>query len=141
MAGLLDHQSTRTHARAAGANSRHVTRRDIVCSSVSRLFFQSSFFVDHEVAVSTRTHKAQKRIYADGLDIDHRLAGGTDTAREGLVIQMLVSKYHREIYSWRGGPEKCIAATCHFPTPATAEHTQNWQHDETCARMYMRLHT
>ena len=33
--------------------------------------------MDHEVAVtgSTPTHKAQKRIYADGLDIDHNLPG------------------------------------------------------------------
>ena len=70
--------------------------------------------MDHEVAVSTRTHKAQKRIYADGLDIDHRLAGGTDTAREDLRIRMFVSKWHREMSSWRGGPEKRIAATCHI---------------------------
>ena len=55
MAGLLDYQPTRTHARAAGANSRHVRRRGIVCSSVSELFFRTSFsevfFVDLEVAV------------------------------------------------------------------------------------------
>ena len=70
MAGLLDHKPTHTHARAAGANSRHVTRRGIVCSFVSEFFF-----VVHEVAVSTPTHKAQKRIYAAGLDIDHRLPG------------------------------------------------------------------
>ena len=113
MAGLLDHQPTRIHARAAGANSRHVTRRGIGCSFVSVLLFPEFFFVDHEVAVGTPTHKAQKRIYADGLDIDHKLPG-LDTAREGLRIQMLLSKWHREICSWRGGPEKCTAATCHI---------------------------
>ena len=43
MAGLLDHQPTRTHARAASANSRHVTRRGIVCSFISELFFRGSF--------------------------------------------------------------------------------------------------
>ena len=56
MAGLLDHQPTRTHARADGANSRHVRRRGIVCSSVSELFFSGHFFlefffVDLEVAI------------------------------------------------------------------------------------------
>ena len=55
MAGLLDHQPTRTHARAAGANSRHVTRAGH-CSFVSELFlsgnlFPDLFFVDLEVAV------------------------------------------------------------------------------------------
>ena len=29
--------------------------------------------MDHEVAVSTPTHEGQKRLYADGLDINHRL--------------------------------------------------------------------
>ena len=85
MAGLIDHQPTRTHARAAGANLRHVTRRGILCSFVSELFFPELFFVDHEVAVSTPTHKAQKRIYADGVDIDHRLPGhghGTRRAKD-----------------------------------------------------------
>ena len=56
MAGLIDHQPTRTHARAAGANSRHVTRQSIVCSFVSERFFFGSLFpelssVDLEVAV------------------------------------------------------------------------------------------
>ena len=42
--------------------------------------FPNLFFVDHEVAVRTPTHKAQKRIYADGKDISHRLLGhGHDT--------------------------------------------------------------
>ena len=31
--------------------------------------------MNHEVAVSTPTHKARRRTYADGLDIDHRLPG------------------------------------------------------------------
>ena len=47
--------------------------------------FPELFFVDHEVAVSTPTHKVQKRIYADGLDIDHRLPGhghGTRRAKD-----------------------------------------------------------
>ena len=35
--------------------------------------FPELFSVDHEVAVSTPTHKAMKRIYADGLDVHHRL--------------------------------------------------------------------
>ena len=40
--------------------------------------FPELLFVDHEVAVSTPTHKAQKRIYADGLNkVTHYL--GTDT--------------------------------------------------------------
>ena len=46
----LDHQPTRTHARAAGANSRHVMKRGIVLSSRSS-FFPDLFFVDLEVAV------------------------------------------------------------------------------------------
>ena len=40
--------------------------------------------MDNEVAVSTPTHKAQKRIYADGYEIDHRLpehGHGTRTAK------------------------------------------------------------
>ena len=47
--------------------------------------FPELFFVDHEVAVSTPTHKAQKRIYADGLGINHRLPGdghGTRRAKD-----------------------------------------------------------
>ena len=47
--------------------------------------FPEIFFMDHEVAVSTPTHKAQKRIYADGLDIGHRLPGhghGTRWAKD-----------------------------------------------------------
>ena len=35
--------------------------------------FPELLLVDHEVAVSPPTHKAQKRTYADGVDIDHRL--------------------------------------------------------------------
>ena len=41
--------------------------------------------MDHEVAVSTPTHKAQKRIYTDSLDMDHRLPGhghGTRRAKD-----------------------------------------------------------
>ena len=141
MAGLLDRQPTRTHARAAGANSRDVTRLGIVCSFVSELFFRSSCLWTM-IAVSTPTHKAQKRIYADGLDIDHRLPGhGHGTRRANESYAPFQMAWHREICSWRGGPGKCIAAICHITTPATAEYTQNWQHNATCARTYMRLHT
>ena len=47
--------------------------------------FPELFLEDHQVAVSTPTHKAQKCIYADGLDIDHRLPGdghGTRGAKD-----------------------------------------------------------
>ena len=70
--------------------------------------------MDHEVAISTLTHKAQKRIYADGLDIDHRLPGhGHGTRRDNDSDAPFQMAPVREIFSWRGWPEKCIAATCH----------------------------
>ena len=111
MAGLLDHQPTRTHARAAGANSRHITRRGIVFSFVSELFF-----VDHEVAVSTPTHKAQKRIYADGLDIDHRLPGhghGTRRAKDSdAAFQMAQGDM---FVAWRAREVYCRHLSHHTP--------------------------
>ena len=54
MAGLLDHQPTRTYARAAGANSRHVRGGALFdLSFVSELFFFRTelYFVYPEVAV------------------------------------------------------------------------------------------
>ena len=116
----LAHTHTRTRSGRELAPRRHeaghclLFRLGALFPELFLNLFPELFFVDHEVAVSTPTHKAQKRIHADGLDIGRRLPVGTATAREGLRIQMLLSKWHREICSWRGGPEKCIATTCHI---------------------------
>ena len=48
-----------THALRAGANSRHVTRRGIVCSFVSELFFRSCFSIFFRGSFLWTTMKSQ----------------------------------------------------------------------------------
>ena len=117
MAGLLYHQPTRTHARAAGGRElapRHEAghclffRLGALFPELFLNLFPELFFVDHhEVAVSTPTHKPQKRIYANGLDTDHRLPGhgyGTRRAKDSDASfqmtqgDMLVAWRAREMY-------------------------------------------
>ena len=83
-------RTTRPTAHIAQRARTRATSRGgalFVLSSRTRgALFPGLFFADHhEVAVSTPTHKAPKRIYADGLDIDHRLPGhrhGTRRAKD-----------------------------------------------------------
>ena len=81
------YSTTSPHARthAQRARTRATSRGGALFVLSSRSTFSGVFFVVHEVAVSTPTHKAQKRINAAGLDIDHRLPGherGTKRAKD-----------------------------------------------------------
>ena len=86
-----DYSPTRSLARTAGANLRHVTRQGIVCPFVSELFFSGPlfpelFFVDLEVAVRpflTQSDTAsRKRPFSTGLFFDWIL----------LVLLLIVSR-------------------------------------------------
>ena len=69
--------------------------------------------MDNEIAVSTPTHKAQKRIYADGLDVDYRLPGHGHGPRRAKDSDAPFQMAQGDMFvAWR--PEKCIAATCHI---------------------------
>ena len=80
--------------------------------------------MDHEVAVSTPTHKAQKRIYADGLDIDHRLPGhghGTRRAKDSdAPFQMAQGDM---FVAWRAGEMYCRHPS-HHNTSDSRVHTK-----------------
>ena len=80
------------------------------------LLFPELFFVHHEDAVSTPTHKVQKRIYADGLDIDHRLPGHGHGTRRAEDSHSPFQMAQGDMFvAWR-------AREMYFPPPVTSQH-------------------
>ena len=88
--------------------------------------FPELFSVDHEVAVSTPTHKAQNRIYADGLDIDHRLPGHGHCTRTANDSDAPFQMEQGDMFvPWRAREIYCPLLS-HHNTSDTRVHT-NWQ--------------
>ena len=75
-------QRARTRAISRGGALFVLSSRSSFSGAVSQSFSRAIFVDRHDIAVSTPTQKAQKRIYADGSDIYDRLPGhGHGTTR------------------------------------------------------------
>ena len=72
--------------------------------------------MDHEDAVSTPTHKVQKRIYADHLDIDHRLPGHGHGSRRAKDSDAPFQMAQGDMFvAWRAQEMYCRHLSHHTP--------------------------
>ena len=104
--------------------------------------FPELFFVDHEVAVinSSPTHKAQKRTYADGLDIDHRLPGhGHGTRRANDSDAPFQMAQEDMFVAWRARETYCRHLS-HHNTSDSRVHTKLATQRNMCTNIHETPH-
>ena len=96
--------------------------------------------MDHEVAVGTPIHKAQKRIYADALDIDHRLPGhghGTRRAKDSDAPLQIAQE--DMFVAWRAREMYCRHLS-HHNTSDSRVHTKLATQRNMCTNLHETPH-
>ena len=114
-----DYSTTSPHAHtlAHWARTRATSRGGALFFRLVALF-PEPFFADHEVAVtgSAHTHKAQKRIFADGFDIDHRLPGHGHGSRWAKDLDAPFQMAQGDMFvAWRAREMYCRHLSHHTP--------------------------